>query len=65
MLHCKQCKKKFSRLRQYNTHVCTASKTSDYLHLDEKEVRIDLDLFTDDEEEDEEAQKADPTVEFK
>ena len=35
---------------------------TDYLDLNEKEVKMDLDLFTDDEEDKEDA---DPTVEFK
>ena len=66
-LLCPQCKKSFSRQRQYNTHFCSASSAnSDYVDLEQKDVKIELDLFTDEEDEDYEANaSADPTVEFK
>ena len=58
--HCPRCKKTFRRARHFTTHMCLAD--TDYLDLNEKEVKMDLDLFTDDEEDKEDA---DPTVEFK
>ena len=49
-LHCPSCKKTFSRQRHYNTHLCRAN--SDYVDLSLKDVQVDLDLLSDEEEDD-------------